>query len=343
MAVNNFALMRGLYIPDANFSWPIEDAWEKTGLTAGEVDAFGVRPEGGYKAAATYGTGRNLVIALAALPTAAWDHYIESTFSPSEIGAGPWSTTRQLRIWVGLIYRTAGVTTGTRSLVQATLVACDADGTERDTLVVDLGIIAAVSDYTLVTGTAYDSAMTATVRKYKLRLAFRQPDGGGGAGYMVVDWVGVGIPSASDGSDDFTSWYGSAASHGSGTETKWSDGKYAEMPHVLVKHRGAHAQDLSLQFPYLSAADKQLLQACYMWNRGTPTDDIEVQGATYHTDRGTSQPVILAIDRAEGTRAFYADFVGRPTFLQATGAGVAPYWPESGAIWSASVTFRERL
>ena len=343
MAVNNFALMRGLYIPDANFSWPIEDAWEKTGLAAGEVSAFGPRPEGGYTGADPYGTGRNMVIALAALPTVAWDHYIESTFTPNEIGAGPWGGSRQLRIWVGLSYRTAGVTTGTRSLVQATLVACDLDGTERDTLVVDLGIKAAVSDYTLVTGTAYDSAMTTTVRKYKLRLAFRQPDGGGGAGYMVVDWVGVGIPSAAAGTDAFTSWYGSAATHGSGTELKWSDSRYAERPHVLVKHRGAHAQDLSLTFPYLSAADKQLLQACYMWNTGTPTDDIEVDGNVYHTSRGTSQPVILAIDRAEGKRAFYADFVGKPRYMQATGAGVAPYWPESGAIWSASVTFRERL
>jgi hypothetical protein len=349
MAVQNFRIMRGLYVPDANFSWPIEDMWNLSGIASGDVTAYGPRGEGAGFGADVYGTGRNLVVDLSNLATSHGNDIIRSTYTPKEIGAGPWTGTPTLRIWAGMICSTSGVTNTARALVQLRLQGYDADGTSRDLITITptkqdgSAFYTSEDEYILIDGTAVDSSMTATVRWYKLEISLVKPDGGGGAGSICIDWVGVGIPYDDDGEDSFVTWYGAQGQHSSRTSRRWLSDAAAEQPHIQVKHRGIHQAQMSLAFPYLSTADKKLLQACWMWNAGTPTDDATHSQSVFHANRGTSQPVLVVPDRETSKRAFYADFAAEPNFVQATGAPNAAYWPETGAIWSTNCTFRERL
>lgn len=334
---NNFKMMRGLYIPDANFDWPMADTWTLNNIAAAEIRPRGPRAIGGYEGAYTYGTGRSLAVDLAAMPAVDWTDYIESDYSPLTIAAEPFSSAT-LRIYLAAIVRTAGVASdNTTDLVRLHLQGYTDAGAASTYWATAPTFAYSAGDYVLIGGNV-NASIAAGVDWYKMRVYFRSPSTGAGA--VMLDWVGAGIQSYTDAAGDtISSMYTCQFAHSSQTSRKWISEDGAERPLIHISHRAAHRQEATLTFPYLSSEDEQLIQVCWMWNAGTPTDDADHDDGVYHQNRGTSQPVFIAMDREDCKRAFYADFASAPQFSQ----NIQGYWPDTDAIWNATLNLRERL
>lgn len=338
----NLILTRGLYLPDANFLWPIGDSWSYSGFTSADFFALYPEPLGVISA------GRALSIDI---DGTTFDKYIESAFTPSGIAAGPFDTGMVCYWWSGITVRELGVAgANTNQLIRGQLYCYDVDDNYVETIGpfdyadADGNVFKDGSNFALYFATATKSNPSTTVRKYKLRLYFQDDSVAGGGDSIQITWAGVGtsITHASPYYDKLATFYAHDAGFQSRTGLKWHSPESVPQPYVSVRSPAAQAQTLALNFPAppgLTEADKEILRECYYWNTGTPTDDIEGWGNSHSLNRGTPQPVIVAMNREGVKRAFYADFAGPLVLTQAT----PQWWPDTNARWTASLNLRERL
>jgi hypothetical protein len=351
MAILNFKIMRGLPVPDNNFTWPIGDSWVKSSSCAsGDFIPVGPRAGQGLTTEAgadQWGTGRALkIIPTSGYPTEpAGNYYIESSYTPYGIcalGAGG----NNLGVWVGVIAKTFYMTSNQNVLLDAFMQGYSTSGLTtgwaipltnagRQNLKVE------ETDYALYSGYAAATPTTPTAF-YKLRLRFAKGTVHVGDGAILIGWCGVAVPfNTATGYDQVDSWYTHEVPHSTGTERRWQSSKYRSRPRVQVLNAAEHRAVQSYNFPLLDDDDKRLIQTCWMWNAGTPTDDViaGVRDSSYHVNRGQSLPVVVVAERDETKRAFYADFSSEPQFSPAA----IGWWPEAGARWQTSCTFEERL
>lgn len=360
MAVPNFKIMRGLPIPDSNFGWPTADSWALTGITSDDISFMGPRPTGGVgdtgvgRGAHLWGTGRAMVITPdSGYPSSpGTSHYIESAYTPYGIGATPFTPAGGVEVWVGVVCKTVGMAANTYPLLGAVLQGYDASGV--GTGAIDFSgasnypknaagndLMIEETDFALYSNTSSSSSLGSTTAWYKLQLQFAEPSTTAGAAKkIIVSHVIVAFPfDQTVGYDQIDNWYMAESPHGSATEMRWQTSKFRERPRAQVLNRQQHRFTQSFSFPNLDDDDKRLLQACYMWNRGTPTDDVSFTGTSYIVNRGQSLPVVVVANRDETKLAFYADFANDLTFSPAP----IGWWPESGTRWTTTCTFEERL
>jgi hypothetical protein len=328
MSVSLPTITRAIWIDDPSFVYPVETGkyWTPGSAISSKIS---------YRANAyTPNTSGRFVSVLIDDNTGSFGStwQFASALSPYGIGAGPHNTTAlpSIRLRPYVIAKTSGNWTSSSGLMRAIVYGYDStySGT-GDTGAITLTDSASAelgnthTTWTLFTGSSTLATNTNT-RHYSLVLQFK--DGSGSAGrYIDVAWAGLAIPfnTGSPYTDALASWYDAAP--------QMQIGQYG------IQGRAAIQQIVTLNWSQLSDADIALLRKCAMWNMRTPTDDVTYDVA----NRGTASPVIVAIDRGDLKKAFYADMGGGLGVAVASGGGTM--WLESGNIWSSSVTFAERL
>jgi hypothetical protein len=326
MSVSLPIVTRGIWIPDPCFTYPVElgKYWiPGTSLPGNITPRYWVEQTAGR------GIACNVEPAGTSFSTS-WE--LVSSYSPSGVAAGPHTiaTLADIRFRVFVIaYTSGGWSTGS-GLMQAYVRGYDADGTGTTTsnviALVDsasAGLGVTHTSWTLFSGTATMATNTDT-RHYKLALQMK--DGTGtGARYINICWAGLAVPIEASGSyeDRLDSWYEAAPS--------------LDCRQLAVQGRPAIQQIVTLGMSQLSDNDRDQLQGCAYWNMRTPTDDCLIDVV----NRGTASPVIVALDRPDVKKAFYADTGGGFPHGPVTGGG--QMWLESSNLWQSTMTFSERI
>lgn len=326
----------GLAIPDSNFIWDIGDAWAKgSGIPANQVIQHGDQ----LLTNTMPTTGKVLRVILAGLAGGANDGLLSSP-TPLNIMAGEGSGL--VNIWIGCIVKTDTIGgNNVNHLVLTELRQFDSAGgsTGTTTFVFNKpqNLTKTVSNYT-VYYKVFAETINATTVEMRLRVYFLdQTTPAGGIG-VTIPWVGAGQVMDVNTPGLSSSWYTAEVSTSSNTIRRQVSARGRMNPHIFVQDQGAHAQTVNVTFPLLTEADKAKILHAWMWNAGTPTAGVSQKAGTV-LNRGTSQPVIVALDRENIKKAFYADFAAQPVFTNST-----PGWlPDSDTRWSTSLTFIERL
>jgi len=341
MATVKPLIMRGLYIPDANFTSPVGDCW----TTGGEVSDADVtfRPAQGDDY--TPGTGRYMRVNIDGCSMGATGDGVTSAFSPHGVAAGH-PTSSLMKFWVGVVARTVNVSAGnTSTVLYARMREYDEDGIVGNSsgfisMRAGIGAAGALFKYSADWGlfTAHCS-LTSSANKthYRLELAFVDDSVSGSNDYVDIDSVCVGLPiDTTTGYDQLSSFYDASPSDAQSTMHRVLSNRNSRNPHSFVQNP-ENAQLVSVNFPYLSLADKQVIKQCEQWHNGAPLDDID-SSAGLLTNRGNKQPVVWVMDRPEFKRAFYAYMSPFNPVVSNNG-----WYPSTGAIHAANLTFQEWL
>ncbi|MCJ7551632.1 MAG: hypothetical protein MUQ30_18325 [Anaerolineae bacterium] len=335
-------IIPGLAIPDPNFIWPVDEtsdaSWEILGgMTAAQ---YVQRGDNTYKDTMPT-TGRVLDVHTVGAAGGITDGLLSGP-TPTGIMCGGGVIISHY-LWVGCIVKTAGVAAGnTNDLVTLRVEQFTSTGAAVGTPVnmpftSEPGRLREpVADYTLYWQSA-SVVLTDTTSYFKLRMYFNIDSNGGAADTISIPFVGCGY-SANNNPQLNTSWYTADVSTSSNNMRRQVSSRGRMNPHIFVQDQGAHAQSVNVTFPMLTEADRAKIMHAWYWNSGTPTADLD-NTAYAALNRGSSQPVLVALDRDNIKKAFYADFASPPVFTQATPG----WWPDASPVWSTSLTFTERL
>ncbi len=322
-------IMRGLSIPDPNFIHPIGDVWSKSS----GIPVADIMPRG-----STNGVGRSLSIDVGTLGSNPW---IYSDYSPYGIGNIPFlGSARNVSFWIGIVAKTLDIPSNNSSYVvrgfvngyssSGSLIASSSTVNLMQ-YSADWGIFSAISTMTATDAICY----------YKLYLLFANETSPSGSAAVHIDWAGTGFPIDIANGDKLENGYiGSAISVGSKTAMQQLTPGYKTGARSRVLGFGAHRQIVNISLPMLSLDDRDKVREAYYWNRGTPTDDVEIYCAGSSNNvlnRGTRQPVIVALDIEGVKSAFYANITNDIVFSESS-----PDWiPDTGTRWSTNLNLEE--
>lgn len=325
---DSLIITRGLQIPDNNFLEPIGDAWSVNGDLIEDDCTFNFSTEG---------AGREIQIDVTSL-NASGD-YLQSAMTPFGVAAGPFKSGPVSTRWhFACIAKTSGVGANDVELLNMALQGYDDDGVPLGyDGNADMGLIDQ-EDYTLFSVIGADTVNPST-RQYRLRLRLQDSKNGGGHIHLI--WVGVGIShnASSPYTDAISSSYQPDFADQSNARMKQLTAAGGIAPIIDLPDGGAHSRQWMLNLANLTTDDKALIRRAWYWNKGSRSDDILADGSTMALNRGTSQPVLVLLNRDTVKRAMYGDFAGQVVFTQATPG----WWPDSGGRWSTSLSLRERL
>ena len=333
---DSMILTRGLAIPDPNFLHPIGDAWSYSEGGGFEASDFSV-------VTATVGCGRALKINVTDATTTT--HILTSSLTPYGVCGAPWVsdyTERKPYLVYCMTAKTSGCTGNLNVLVNAKLFSYSASGgqiaetCQTSTLgPTDTTTWATVTE--LETGTAFHP----DAYWHKLKLQFQDTTDDKG-GYVLLSFVGVGIMYDGSGltpvltNDEIDGTFGPRVMKAVTQRQKWVTPQNTLNPKTRAYNMGARSQVLGLDFPALTTTEKEIVERAEMWNLAQPDDDADGT-ASLPANRGTRQPVLVALRRSEAKEAFYAD-------MQLGGFSQAMDWyPDSGSRWQTQATFQERL
>jgi len=336
---DSMILTRGLAIPDPNFLHPINTAWTYEGFSSTDFSVV----------TADVGCGRALKINVGGAGTittpADYTHILTSSFTPYGVYAGPWSDTlsdRKPYLVFCMTAKTSGCTDNTNVLVNAKLYSYTSSGAvtmhtcQTETLgPTDTTSWATVTE--LETGTEFD----ADAYWHKLKLQFQDTTDDKG-GHVLLSFVGAGILYGGSGTtpvltnDQIDGNFRPQVMKAATQRQKWVTPQNTLNPKVRAYNMGARSQVLGIDFHALTTTEKEIVERAEMWNLAQPDDDAD-GNASLPANRGTRQPVLVALRRSEVKEAFYAD-------MQLGGFSQAMDWyPTSGSRWQTQATFTERL
>lgn len=344
MAVELPILTRGIYVPDANIAWPIGDAWSPTGFVAAQGATPYYYPLASKEA---IGSGRELWLDLTNTSHLNWNYYLTSALTPFGIGAGPFlfDTPASVHWWIGIVVKTVDIPADSTSIAKVKVLGYEADGTTLCNGGPELEFDGVGTRDDLQTSTTYElftvrgsATPNADCRWYKLRVFLRRRSGGPAQPRMALIWAGMGISSGASAQDKLSSWYNANPIISMGTTRKRHSGVRTEQPYYRAQGHAVHGHNINVAFPNLSLADKEIIQAATYWNQAAPTDDIGSYSC-FIANRGTPQPVIIAVRREGIKRAMYADMPAEPQLTEVT-----PEWmPENNGKWGTNIVFQEWL
>ena len=328
---DSMILTRGLAIPDPNFLQPMGDAWSYgSGFSASSFSAV----------ATSEGCGRALKIDVTGADGTS-DYAITSAFTPYGVCGAPWSddsSDRKPYVVYCIRAKTSGMAGNTAEILKAQLNQYRANGSFIvKTCKTDTGDGPTdETDWTLFTAVETGTEFNTQAYWHKLQLTFTDSDGGGG--YVYISFVGVGILYGVEALtyDQIDNTYSPKIVKLTSAKTRWITPQNTLNPIIRTDNMGARSETITLAFPALSTAEKQIIERAEIWNTSQPDDDVSAT-ASMPANRGTKQPVLVALRRAEAKSAFYADMsIGG--FAQSM-----DWYPDSGSRWAAQVTFTERL
>lgn len=363
---NALKIMRGLPIPDSNFVFPT-DSWTATRLASTDFSVVGPTPTASTTSDAgadPNGTGSSFAIKLdsaentATAPGATTSTHITSGLTPYGVASGPIDTAADtLTFYVAVSAKTYNVgDTNARPILWAKLASYDEDGNALDATTLGGGGNAGRFDsLTDSAGWAlFTTTLTATLsgnqamRYWKLILYFVKPSTMAATAWLLLDFVGVGVPCDTSGLDALTSWYSATFAHSAAAEVIGGGGY---RPIKRMADPAFRAQYGSIALPNLTGADKRIVQVASHWQRPgrlSPSTPGTVGPATTSLqllidNHGVPSPALVVLDRDDMKRAFYATWP-EPEYQQITGAYAnAPWWPDSGARWSTVLNFTEEI
>lgn len=359
---NALKIMRGLPIPDANFIWGAS-SWTVSGFSASEYTMVGPGPApttSSDMSADPDGIGSAFALKLDSCPAniSTPTFNIASQFTPYGVAAGPWSASGlTLAFQVVLSAKTWHVgDTNSNALVWAKITGYDEDGTSIASTAFNAGqsegrfdsLTDSVGRAIYTANLSFTSAIADSIRYWKLILYFVKPTTMAAGAWIMLDFVGVGVPYSTSTYDALTTWYSASFAHGASAEVIGGGGY---RPVKRMADPPARLQYCSLALPNMTSADKRIVQMAGHWQRpgnlsgsvpgtiGASTAAIQVEV----NNHGTPSPALVVMDRDDTKRAFYATWP-EPEFSQITGAyGNAPYWPDSAARWSTVLNMTEEL
>lgn len=328
---DSLIITRGLQVPDNNFLEPIGDAWSVNGDNLIEDDcSFHFSTEG---------AGREIRIDVTSLGSPG--DYLESNLTPYGVAAGPFVSDEDSRLtrWHFVcIARTSGMAGNVNQMLNMDLRGYTSAG---DLIAGGQGS----ADMELLgqTDNVLLSAIGAckiheSARQYKLRLHLQDSSTGGGFVHLTMVAVGISYADTDPWLDTLSSGYQADFADQSTVRMKQLTAAGGIAPIINLPDGGAHYTQHTLNLAHLTTADKELIRRAWFWNRGSRSDDISAIGQA-PLNRGTPQPVLVVLNRGTVKRAMYADFAEQVVFTQATPG----WWPDSGGVWSTSLSLRERL